>query len=47
MNISIVSDYNKKTLDGNGTKPDIIIERSEKQVFEGEDYQLQTLINMI
>ncbi|WP_299601402.1 S41 family peptidase [uncultured Aquimarina sp.] len=38
---------NGKTLDGNGTKPDIVIERNEKQVLEGEDYQLQTLIEMI
>ncbi|GAA0721401.1 hypothetical protein GCM10009430_22630 [Aquimarina litoralis] len=38
---------NGKTLDGNGTKPDIIIERNEKQVLEGVDHQLQTLIEMI
>lgn len=38
---------NGKTLDGNGTRPDIPIKRNEKQVLIGDDYQLNVLINLI
>lgn len=38
---------NGKTLDGNGTKPEIEIKRNEKQVLNGEDSQLNTLIRVI
>lgn len=38
---------NGKTLDGNGTIPDIIIERDENQVLRKVDSQLKKLINLI
>lgn len=38
---------NGKTLDGNGTKPDIVIDRDENQVLEQTDSQLQKLIELI
>lgn len=38
---------NGKTLDGNGTIPDIVIQVDEKQVLNGYDTQLTKLINII
>ncbi len=38
---------NGKTLDGNGTIPDIVIQTDEKQVLDGCDTQLTKLINII
>lgn len=38
---------NGKTLDGNGTIPDIIIQPDEKQVLDGYDNQLNKLIKII
>jgi hypothetical protein len=38
---------NGKTLDGNGTIPDIVIEADEKQVLNGYDSQLNKLIKII
>ncbi|WP_323756027.1 S41 family peptidase [Roseivirga sp.] len=38
---------NGKTLDGNGTLPDIIIPKNEAQVLKGIDVQLNRLIEMI
>ena len=38
---------NGKTLDGNGTEPDIIIERDERQVLKRVDTQLEKLIGII
>lgn len=38
---------NGKTLDGNGTIPDIIIERDEKQMLGKQDSQLKKLIELI
>jgi hypothetical protein len=38
---------NGKILDGNGTIPDIVIQANEKQVLNGYDNQLNTLINII
>ncbi|AUP80276.1 S41 family peptidase [Flavivirga eckloniae] len=38
---------NGKTLDGNGTKPDIIIERDENQLLRKNDSQLEKLIELI
>lgn len=38
---------NGKTLDGNGTIPDIVIQANEKQVLNGYDHQLNTLIKII
>ena len=38
---------NGKTLDGNGTVPDIIIERDENQVLRKGDSQLEKLIEII
>lgn len=38
---------NGKTLDGNGTIPDIVIQADEKQVLDGYDTQLTKLINII
>jgi len=36
-----------KILDGIGTEPDIVIERSLNQIFLKEDYQLEKLIEII
>lgn len=38
---------NGKTLDGNGTKPDIVIEREEEQILGKSDSQLKKLITII
>ena len=38
---------NGKTLDGNGTKPDIYIPEDEEQVLKGKDVQLKRLIEII
>ena len=38
---------NGQTLDGNGTVPDLIIHEDEKQVLNGADTQLNTLIQII
>ena len=38
---------NGKTLDGNGTTPDIVIPTDEAQVLKGEDSQLKALIKLI
>ena len=38
---------NGKTLDGNGTKPDVYIPEEEEQVLEGNDFQLKRLIEII
>jgi C-terminal processing protease CtpA/Prc len=38
---------NGKTLDGNGTRPDIILERDEEQVLRKKDSQLEKLIELI
>jgi len=38
---------NGKTLDGNGTKPDIYISEDEEQALEGSDIQLKRLIEII
>lgn len=38
---------NGKTLDGNGTKPDIVIERDENQVLGKSDSQLEKLVELI
>lgn len=38
---------NGKTLDGNGTIPDIVIQTDEKQIFDGYDTQLTELIEII
>lgn len=38
---------NGKTLDGNGTTPDIILERDEEQVLRKKDSQLEKLIELI
>ena len=38
---------NGKTLDGNGTIPDIFIQADERQVLNGYDSQLNTLIKTI
>lgn len=38
---------NGKTLDGNGTIPDIVIPADEKQVLNGYDSQLNKLIKII
>ena len=38
---------NGKTLDGNGTVPDIIMHADERQVLEGFDRQLSKLIEEI
>ena len=38
---------NGKTLDGNGTVPDIVIERDENQVLRKRDSQLEKLIELI
>ena len=38
---------NGKTLDGNGTVPDIVLERSEAQVLGKKDTQLERLIELI
>ncbi|WP_299436407.1 S41 family peptidase [uncultured Aquimarina sp.] len=38
---------NGKTLDGNGTKPDIYIPEDEEQVLKGNDTQLKKLIEII
>ncbi|MGI9552452.1 MAG: S41 family peptidase [Aurantibacter sp.] len=38
---------NGKTLDGNGTVPDIVLERSEAQVLGKKDTQLEQLIELI
>ncbi len=38
---------NGKTLDGNGTEPDILIKRKEKQILGYEDSQLMDLISII
>ncbi|HLW15677.1 MAG TPA: S41 family peptidase [Flavobacteriaceae bacterium] len=38
---------NGKTLDGNGTEPDIVIERREEQIFGKKDTQLEDLVEWI
>lgn len=38
---------NGKTLDGNGTEPDIIIQTDENQVLNGYDTQLNKLVEII
>lgn len=38
---------NGKTLDGNGTEPDIYIPVEEKQILTGEDIQLKKLVAII
>lgn len=38
---------NGKTLDGNGTEPDIYIPEDEKQILHGKDTQLEKLIQLI
>ena len=38
---------NGKILDGIGTEPDIVIERSLDQIFMKEDYQLNRLLEII
>jgi C-terminal processing protease CtpA/Prc len=38
---------NGKTLDGNGTQPDILIQADEKQVLNGYDSQLNNLLKII
>jgi len=38
---------NGKTLDGNGTTPDIILERDEEQILRKRDSQLEKLIELI
>lgn len=38
---------NGKTLDGNGTEPDIVIERREEQVLGKKDTQLEDLVEII
>lgn len=38
---------NGKTLDGNGTEPDIYIPVEEKQILTGEDIQLKELVARI
>jgi C-terminal processing protease CtpA/Prc len=38
---------NGKTLDGNGTVPDIVIERDENQMLRKRDSQLEKLIELI
>lgn len=38
---------NGQTLDGNGTSPDVVIERDEKQVLGERDSQLETLLTLI
>jgi C-terminal processing protease CtpA/Prc len=38
---------NGKTLDGNGTTPNIVIERDENQVLRKNDSQLENLIELI
>lgn len=38
---------NGKTLDGNGTEPDVVISADEAQVLEGGDSQLRKLVEMI
>ena len=38
---------NGKTLDGNGTIPDILIHADEKQVLNGDDHQLNELVKII
>ena len=38
---------NGKTLDGNGTIPDVRIEMDETQVFGKKDTQLERLLNYI
>lgn len=38
---------NGKTLDGNGTEPDIYIPVEEKQILTGEDIQLKKLVARI
>lgn len=38
---------NGKTLDGNGTIPDIVIRANERQILNGYDNQLNTLIKLI
>ena len=47
--ISTMVSYQKngKILDGIGTEPDILIERSMNQIFMKEDFQLKTLLDII
>lgn len=47
--ISTMVSYQKdgKILDGIGTKPDILIERSLEQIFLKEDYQLKRLLEIV
>ena len=47
--ISTMVSYQKNgdILDGIGTKPDILIERNEDQILWKEDYQLNSLIELI
>lgn len=49
ISVSTMLSYqrNGKTLDGNGTIPDIVIQADERQVLNGYDSQLNTLIKII
>lgn len=49
INVSTMLSFqrNGKTLDGNGTTPDIVIQADERQVLNGYDNQLNTLIKII
>jgi len=49
MRVSTMASFqrNGKTLDGNGTIPDIVIQVDEKQVLDGYDTQLTKLIEII
>jgi C-terminal processing protease CtpA/Prc len=49
INVSTMLSFqrNGKTLDGNGTVPDILIQADEQQVMKGSDSQLNKLIEMI
>jgi C-terminal processing protease CtpA/Prc len=49
INVSTMLSFqrNGKTLDGNGTVPDILIQTDEKQVMKGSDSQLNKLIEII
>lgn len=49
INVSTMLSFqrNGKTLDGNGTVPDILIQADEQQVTKGSDSQLNKLIEMI